>query len=130
MASLLISCGSTVDPVIGNPTPEEIASGIQKLDVPTFKDAIDNRRIQLIDVRTPEEYEAGHIEKAINVDFLADDFETAIQKVKMNRPVFIYCRSGGRSGQAAQVMSKLGFKKVYDLKGGYLEWSGQQDNQD
>ncbi len=120
--TLLSGCASTTDPVLGNPTPEEIASGIQKLDADTFKEGISRRRIQLVDVRTPEEYEAGHIKKATNIDFLADNFEKEIQKVNKDRPVFIYCRSGGRSGRAAELMKKLGFKKVYDLRGGYLSW--------
>lgn len=122
---LLTGCASTVDPVLGNPTPEEIASGIQLLQVETFKEGISRRRVQLVDVRTPEEYKGGHIEKATNIDFLADNFEQEIQKVNKDRPVFIYCRSGGRSGQAAELMKKLGFKKIYDLQGGYLKWSGQ-----
>ncbi|NNK69770.1 MAG: rhodanese-like domain-containing protein, partial [Flavobacteriaceae bacterium] len=103
----------------------ELASGIQLLDKNTFEDAISRRRIQLVDVRTPEEYEAGHIEKATNIDFLADNFEQNIQEINKDRPVFIYCRSGGRSGQAAELMKKLGFKKIYDLRGGYLSWSEQ-----
>ncbi len=122
---LLSGCKSTADLVIGNPTPEELASGIQLLDKNTFEDAISRRRIQLVDVRTPEEYEAGHIEKATNIDFLADNLEQNIQEINKDRPVFIYCRSGGRSGQAAELMKKLGFKKIYDLRGGYLSWSEQ-----
>ncbi|MBT8229455.1 MAG: rhodanese-like domain-containing protein, partial [Bacteroidia bacterium] len=97
---LMGSCKSASERVIGNPTPEELASGIQLLDKNTFEDAISRRRIQLVDVRTPEEYEAGHIEKATNIDFLADNFEQNIQEINKDRPVFIYCRSGGRSGQA------------------------------
>ena len=124
--SLLSGCASAADPVLGNPTPEEIATGIQLLDVPTFSEGIDRRRVQLVDVRTPEEYDAGHIEKAVNIDFLAEGFENAIQEIDKDRPVFIYCRSGGRSGQAARLMKELGFKKVYDLKGGFLNWTGQE----
>ena len=122
---LIAGCKSASEPVLGNPTPEEIASGIQLLDVPTFTEGISRKRVQLVDVRTPEEYDAGHIEKAVNIDFLAEDFEDAIQKIDKDRPVFIYCRSGGRSGRASKLMKELGFKKVYDLEGGYLNWSDQ-----
>ncbi len=79
-------------------------------------------RISVPRKETPEKYEAGHFVKATNIDFPADNFEKEIQKVNKDRPVFIYCRSGGRSGRAAELMKKLGFKKVYDLRGGYLSW--------
>lgn len=87
-----------------------------------FKKAIENKDIQFVDVRTPEEYEEGHIGNAENVDYLGDDFEDGIQKYDKNQPIYIYCRSGNRSGKASKIMKELGFTKIYDLKGGYLDW--------
>ena len=87
-----------------------------------FKKAIENKEIQFVDVRTPEEYEEGHIGNADNVDYLGDNFEDGIQKYDKNQPIYIYCRSGNRSGKAAKIMKELGFTKIYDLKGGYLDW--------
>lgn len=87
-----------------------------------FKKAIENKDIQFVDVRTPEEYEEGHIGNAENMDYLGDDFEDGIQKYDKNQPIYIYCRSGNRSGKASKIMKELGFTKIYDLKGGYLDW--------
>lgn len=78
---------------------------------------------QLIDVRTPEEFAAGAIPNAINIDFYADDFDSKMLALKKDAPVFLYCKSGGRSGKTAKKLSKAYFKEVYDLKGGYSNWS-------
>lgn len=77
---------------------------------------------QLIDVRTPDEFNGGHLKGAVNIDFNADNFEAEIAKADKSKPVFVYCLSGGRSGKAAELMSKQGFKEVYDMKGGMLAW--------
>ena len=97
---LTVGCKSASDPILGSPTPEEIASGIQVLDVPSFDKGVSRSNVQLVDVRTFQEYNSGHIENAINIDFQEEDFSDEIQKIDKDRPVFIYCRSGGRSGRA------------------------------
>lgn len=78
--------------------------------------------IQLVDVRTPEEFATGHIDGAMNINYWGDDFQTAIQKLDKKRPVLLYCKSGVRSSKAAAVMQKLGFTELYNLEGGYLTW--------
>ncbi len=79
--------------------------------------------LQLIDVRTPEEYNEGHIEGAVNIDFYGEDFLQQLeQKLDKEQPAMLYCRSGRRSAKAAEQMKGLGFKEVYDLKGGILDW--------
>ena len=79
--------------------------------------------LQLIDVRTPEEFAQGHIDGALNLNFYDDDFTQQLeQKLDKNRPVMLYCRSGNRSGQAASQMVTMGFKELYDLKGGFMAW--------
>jgi len=75
-----------------------------------------------IDVRTPGEYDAGHIEGAVNWNFYAPDFQSKFQDLDKNKAVYVYCRSGGRSGKAARQLQRMGFKKVVDLKGGILAW--------
>jgi len=75
-----------------------------------------------IDVRTPGEYSAGHIEGAVNWNFYDNDFITKFEDLDKNKPVYLYCRSGGRSGKAARQLQSLGFQKVVDLKGGILAW--------
>lgn len=74
----------------------------------------------LLDVRTPKEYSKGSIEGAININYYDDDFSKQLQKLDTTKIVFVYCKLGGRSASAAKKIAKLGFPKVYDLKGGYL----------
>ena len=74
----------------------------------------------LIDVRTPEELVAGHIEGAINIAVTSDDFSSIINQFPKKGPVYIYCRSGKRSTRAANQMKTTGFKKIVELEGGYL----------
>lgn len=77
---------------------------------------------QLIDVRTEAEFNQGHISSAQNINVNDPNFEVAVSKLDKNKPVLVYCAVGGRSGYAAKVMKKWGFKKIYDLKGGYQNW--------
>lgn len=76
----------------------------------------------LLDVRTPGEYNDGHIKGALNIDWYSPDFQNEVAKLDKNKPLFIYCKSGGRSRQAAQVLSSMGFKEIYDLQGGITSW--------
>jgi rhodanese-related sulfurtransferase len=93
------------------------------LDKNAFKAAIRQKKVQLVDVRTPREYKGGHIGKAINIDlFQGSSFKQAIEKLDKSKPVYLYCRSGSRSKKAAQKILDMGFEKVYDLKGGYMHW--------
>jgi rhodanese-related sulfurtransferase len=78
--------------------------------------------VQLIDVRTPGEYKEGYIKNAVNINFYDDDFVEQMSKLNKDEAVYIYCRSGGRSGNAASKLEKAGFKKVYDLNGGMTQW--------
>jgi len=80
------------------------------------------KNIQLIDVRTPEEYQQGHIKNAKNMNVYDANFEKEIQKLDKSKPVYIYCRSGSRSRSAAQVLSNNGFKTIFDLQGGITAW--------
>lgn len=78
----------------------------------------------IIDVRTPDEFSKGHIQKAKNIDWNGDDFEKQIATLDKAKPVFVYCLSGGRSSSAASKMRKDGFKEVYELDGGIMKWRG------
>ncbi len=93
------------------------------LDKNAFKAAIRQKKVQLVDVRTPREYKGGHIGKAVNIDlFQGGSFKQAFEKFDKNKPVYLYCRSGSRSKKAAQKILDMGFEKVYDLQGGYMRW--------
>lgn len=80
---------------------------------------------QILDVRTPEEVAEGFIPGASQfLDFYAADFAARIEKLDRNKKWVVYCRSGKRSGQAAQLMIDKGFKQVYNLEGGISSWTG------
>lgn len=77
---------------------------------------------QILDVRTPGEFEKGYISSAMNINVNDASFEQKLAAVSKEKPVFVYCLSGGRSGSASKRLQKLGFTIVYDLKGGILAW--------
>ena len=76
----------------------------------------------LLDVRTPEEFSKGHLAGALNYDWNGNAFEKQIASLDKQKPVFVYCLSGGRSGEAAKDMRSKGFKEVYELQGGIMKW--------
>ena len=78
---------------------------------------------QLIDVRTPEEFAAQHIDQAQNIDWNGDSFDSQVGQLDHQKPVFVYCMSGGRSKKAATKLAELGFQKIYELNGGILKWN-------
>ena len=78
----------------------------------------------IIDVRTPDEFSKGHIQKAKNIDWNGNDFEKQIAMLDKAKPIFVYCLSGGRSSLAASKMRNEGFKEVYELDGGIMKWRG------
>lgn len=100
------------------------AQGVSKLTVNEFDSKLTTtENAQLVDVRTPEEFNGGHLKNAQNININGDDFETSINKLDKNNPVFVYCLAGGRSASAATYFSKQGFKTVYDMQGGITKWN-------
>jgi len=87
-----------------------------------MEDNRSNQNFVIIDVRTPEEYANGHIEKAINLDFYSETFKDELDKLDRDKVYLIYCRSGNRSGQALNIMAELGFSEVYNMLGGMARW--------
>lgn len=71
----------------------------------------------LVDVRTPEEFEGGHLQYATNINFNSPDFKAQISKLDKHKPVYLYCRSGNRSGKAADTLKTLGFHTYYNIGG-------------
>lgn len=82
---------------------------------------INQEQIQLLDVRTPEEFQEGHLENAININWNDPNFIQQTHHLDKTQPLYIYCKSGRRSAAAAQQLSEEGFE-VYDLKGGIDNW--------
>lgn len=82
--------------------------------------------IQLVDLRTPAELNAtGKIEGAKTINFNSPDFQSQVAQLDKEKPVIVYCASGGRSPRAAAQMVKMGFKKVYDYSGGMNDWKAK-----
>ena len=76
----------------------------------------------VLDVRTPSEYSDGHIDKAVNVDFRADDFATNLAKLDKSKRYLLHCKSGTRSARALQVMQEQGFENVVHMTDGFDAW--------
>jgi rhodanese-related sulfurtransferase len=130
-SSIFFSCKSqTKEEVKENKTVKteeivEVKDPIQLLDVAAFKKGIVNPEIQLIDVRTPKEFEEGHLENATLIDYFSSNFKETLLILDKEKPLYLYCKSGGRSGKASKILVELGFKEIYDLKGGYKAWEKQ-----
>jgi len=107
---LVSSCVQNPDAEVQVVSPEEMKSLLQMDDV------------QLVDVRTSEEYNSGHIEKSQNIDVRSPDFDGQIAKLDKEKPVLVYCRSGKRSAKCVEKLKSAGFVKIYDLDGGITKW--------
>ena len=89
-----------------------------------FKKKIESSDVILIDVRTPMEFSQGHIQGSVNVDFKEEkDFQNYFENLDKSETIFLYCRSGNRSRKSAEKLIDLGFNKIYDLDGGFIEWN-------
>ena len=80
------------------------------------------RKVTALDVRTPEEFAEGHIAGATNINFMAKDFGTQIEKLDRNKTYLVYCAVGGRSKRCLPQLKQLGFKQIYHLDGGFSAW--------
>ena len=105
----ILSCTAQTNTAL---TASEFESGIS-----------DNDSIQILDVRTPEEYDNGHIKGALLADWNnKEQFEERIKYIDKNKPVYVYCLSGGRSAAAADRLKAAGFTNVVNLEGGINAW--------
>ena len=124
VASLVIFGCKTETTHNGAATSSETpALGHTNLDVAGFKDKMSTGKYVLLDVRTAEEFEEGHIKGAINFDVNQASFSDRIVKLKEGVDYLVYCQGGKRSVNACTIMSKAGLKNLYNLEGGYKAWS-------
>lgn len=99
------------------------SDSITLLDAAAFKEAISSKKVTLLDVRTAQEFKQGHITGAKNLDYFNQaNFKSTVEKLDRTTPVYLYCRSGNRSNNAARLLDGMGFTKIIDLKRGYMAW--------
>lgn len=108
--SMLLGSNDPVDEKVSLLSPMEFKSRVEGMDV------------QLVDVRTAREFNQGHIEGAINIDFYSGKFTAEFNKLMKDKAVYVYCRSGKRSRHSANKLIALGFMEIYDLQGGILNY--------
>jgi rhodanese-related sulfurtransferase len=96
---------------------------VKKIDKATVQAEVIAKDVQLVDVRTPAEYDQGHIDDAVNFDVSdTETFSTQIENLDKDRPIYVYCKKGGRSNKAAEILKTKGFTQIYDYSGGYDDW--------
>jgi rhodanese-related sulfurtransferase len=93
------------------------------LSVSEFSSKVTEAGIITLDVRTPGEFNEGHIDGALLIDFQSGNFENEIASLDKSKTYAVYCRSGNRSGEAVKVMSDAGFTNLYNLNGGVIDWA-------
>ena len=114
MAALGLCSGCTAQDGVEVLTPQEFIAAAEA----------DSAAV-ILDVRQPDEFAAGHLAKAVNLDWLnPSTFSEGMAKLDKDHTYYIYCRSGRRSNAAASKMKREGFR-VFDMKGGYLQWTSE-----
>lgn len=119
VSSLFIGCGQKQKDGSG------LATLTRTVDATQFHDLIESKKGLILDVRTPEETATGILVGAQKIDFFGNNFELQVDKLDKRIPVFLYCASGNRSGQAMLLMEQKGFKEVYNLAGGIGTWENK-----
>ena len=82
----------------------------------------------ILDVRTEDEWNDGIIPNAINIDiYKGQGFIYQVEELDKTKNYYVYCKAGGRSAQACNIMGQMGFETTYNLMGGFSEWNGPVD---
>lgn len=90
-----------------------------------IQENLSNPDFIILDIRTPGEFEGGHIAGARNIDFYAQTFAQQFRSLDREKTYLIYCRSGNRSRQLMGAVEKIHFKKVFHMRSGLVDWVGQ-----
>lgn len=118
MTAFIVSCNSATekqsssqDKTIEVLSPEQMQVALKELP-----------EAQLIDVRRANEYKVSHLKEAQNICVTDSDFKDKVASLDPKKPVYVYCKKGGRSAKAATILKDMGFTKIYDLQGGITNW--------
>ncbi len=121
LLTTIIACGNAQNNTEGEQTPT-----VKNLAQEDLADKIADDSVIVIDVRTPAEVKQFYIKGAdMFIDINGDNFEAEIDKLDKSKTYVMYCRSGGRSGRAANIMVNKGFEDVYNLEGGITDYKGE-----
>lgn len=110
LVGILVAFGSACAGGNGDMTPQQV------------KKKMAQKGVVVIDVRTPQEWQQGHLKGAVHSNVFDEDFDAKIRKLKPSATYIVYCKSGGRSAGAVERMKKAGLKRVHNMIGGYMEW--------
>lgn len=98
---------------------------MENLNVNAWVNFKDNENAFLLDVRTADEFNEGHITGATNIDVFSPAFQAEVSKLDKTKEMYVVCRSGGRSSSACGAMDSMGFNKITNLSGGMMGWMGE-----
>lgn len=122
----LLSCKSNskeYEAPLANKTKTTNNNGIiHNVSVSEFKTALQIADVTLVDIRTPQEYQQGHLEGAINIDWYQRSFRNLVLHIPKDKPILIYCRSGNRTSKTSGVLKSLGYSEIYNLERGINQW--------
>ncbi|MFN0202008.1 MAG: rhodanese-like domain-containing protein [Bacteroidia bacterium] len=104
---------------------QQASKSVTNLDSPSFQAQIE-KGAQLLDVRSVEEYQGGHLKATTNINIANTTFKKEVEALDKNKPVCVYCQRGSRSAKAANIMAEMGFKEVYNLTGGIEQWESDK----
>ena len=123
IAALLISVAPLVTVAADEkPAAVEKKAVIKRVDVEEFDKLRANKQNVILDVRTGNEFKAGHIPGAVNIDVNSPDFDEKVAKLDKNKTYLVHCAAGGRSARASKKLEGVGFKELYDLAPGFNGW--------
>jgi rhodanese-related sulfurtransferase len=120
--SLFVIAVFSLSVFVGCTSMNPASEAIQSLAPQTYaSEWQDSQEHVLIDVRTPQEYNSGHIAGAVNIPL--QELSSRQSEIPQDTPVVLYCRTGNRSGQAATMLADAGYSNLYNL-GGTVQWTG------
>ncbi|MGV6861725.1 MAG: rhodanese-like domain-containing protein [Putridiphycobacter sp.] len=125
--TFLVACGNTKE--VAKEETKEVVEEVKEtgpiyknVNAEEFKSLMSSNPGILLDVRTAQEFGGGYIPGAINIDYYSSTFKDEVSKLDKTKPIYVYCRSGARSGKSMIILQELGFNEVYNLIGGYMNY--------
>ena len=125
MKSLVQFCACLLIAIVSNSlfAQEKSPDGAIHVQAEAAAKLVQEKKVDVIDVRTADEFSEGHIARAKNIDMMkGDEFEAKLKELDKSKPYLVHCQAGGRSSRSLKVFKKLGFEKIYHLDGGMGGW--------